>query len=46
MKIKKCNMKQLLCFVIPGEAADNEGTGSQAWYGWYVWTLSLFDTRA
>lgn len=39
-------MKQLLNFVLPGEAADNEGTGSQAWYWWYVWMLSLFDTRA
>lgn len=30
---------------LPAEAAESEGTGSQAWYGWCVWTLSLFDTR-
>lgn len=32
--------------LLPAEAADSEGTGSQAWYGWCVWTLSLLDTRA
>lgn len=32
--------------LVPAEAADSDGTGSQARYGWCVWTLSLFDTRA
>ena len=35
-----------MLIVLPAEAADSDGTGSQAWYGWCVWTLSLFETRA